>query len=335
MKTQIVYVLISSDKDLFLEELWVSLFSLRIYHPEAIVKVLADEPTAKRIHDHSALNAMITEVVTVKVPMDYSPTARSRVIKTTIRNVIKGSYLFIDTDTVICHSLNEIDEIQYDIAAVPDCHLSLKQDPFRAFKIQNMKNAFKLDISDAEFFFNSGVMYVSDNDLTHNFYKRWHENWQEYLIDNKRRADQPPLIKTDKEFGYIIKQLPDVFNCQMTMSMKYYYEAYILHYFHMDFIKDQSYSPFVGQDIYRELKTAGCITPHIEELIRNCKSAFQTPSMVIGKSQMEVLYSPFAQTFIPLFQTSQRWRRFLNWIAKIIIRYNRGKKKIMKKLKTR
>ena len=146
------------------------------------------------------------------------------------------------------------------------------------------------------------MVYVADNKLTHDFYQRWYENWQEYLIDNKRRADQPPLIKTDKEFGYIIKRLPDVFNCQMTMSMKYYNEAYILHFFHIDFIKDQSYSPFVGQDIYRDIKAAVAITPNVEELIRHCKSAFQTPSMVIGKAQMDVLYSPFAQAFLPLHQ---------------------------------
>ena len=45
MKTQIVYTLISSEKDYFLEELWVSLYSLRQFHPKATVKVLVDEST--------------------------------------------------------------------------------------------------------------------------------------------------------------------------------------------------------------------------------------------------------------------------------------------------
>ena len=325
MKTQIVYVVISSDEDLFLEELWASLYSLRLYHPEATVKVLVDAPTAKRIHEHTALDSMITEVITVNVPEDYSPTARSRVIKTTIRNVIDGRYLYIDTDTIICHSLEDIDMLDCDIAAVPDVHLPLKDDPFNSSKRKKLKTAFGLDISDAEYFFNGGVMYVADNELTRSFYHRWHENWKLYLIDNVRRADQPPLFKTDKEFGYIIKRLPDVYNCQMTLSMRFFHEAYILHFFHMDFIKDQSYSPFVGQDIYREIKAAGSITPHIDELIRHCKSTFQTPRMVIGKAQMDVLFSPFAQAFIPLYQDSRRWRSFLNWIAKKIIRCRKGK----------
>ena len=53
MKTLIVYVLISSEKDFFLEEFWVSLFSLRRFHPKDAVWVLTDEPTSKRIEERS------------------------------------------------------------------------------------------------------------------------------------------------------------------------------------------------------------------------------------------------------------------------------------------
>ena len=49
MKTQIVYVLVSSEKDLFLEELWASVWSLRQYEPDVIVDVVVDKPTAQRV----------------------------------------------------------------------------------------------------------------------------------------------------------------------------------------------------------------------------------------------------------------------------------------------
>ena len=70
MNTQIVYVVVAPEETLFLEELWASLFSLRIYHPEVTVKVLVDAPTAKRISERPTLESMITEVVTVEVPED-------------------------------------------------------------------------------------------------------------------------------------------------------------------------------------------------------------------------------------------------------------------------
>ena len=332
MKTQIVYVVVSSERDLFLEELWASLFSLRIYHPEATVKVLVDAPTAKRIHNNPALNTMITEVVTVEVPEEYSPMARSRVIKTTIRNVINGPFLYIDTDTVICHSLEEIDGIDYDVAAVPDTHLPLAQHPFGRSQINRVKHIFGIDISNKEYYYNGGAMYVADNELTHKFYRQWYENWKVSSIEKHDNADQPALNKADMELGGIIKCLPDVYNCQLALSLKYFHEAYIVHFFHMGFIKDQSYSPFMGLDIYREIKKANAITPHAEELIRNCKSSFATTTMAVGRTQIYYLFSPTGQAFSMLMANSKRWSKTLNWIAGKILKYYRGKNKIKEKL---
>ena len=325
MKTQIVYVVVSSEKDLFLEELWASLFSLRIFHPEATVKVLVDAPTASRIHEQSALDKMITEVVVVEVPEYYSPMARSRVIKTTIRNIINGPFLYIDTDTVICHSLEEIDELQFDIAAVPDTHLPLAQHPFGKSQINRTKRIFNIDISGKEYYFNGGVMFVADNDLTHKFYQQWYENWKISSIEKHDNADQPALNKADMELGGIIKCLPDVFNCQLALSLKYFHEAYIVHFFHMGFIKDQSYSPFMGLDIYREIKEANAITPHAEELIRNCKSSFATTTTAVGKTQIYFLFSPTGQAFSMLMGKSKRWSKALNWISGKILSYYRRK----------
>lgn len=331
MKTQIVYVVISSEDNLFLEELWVSLFSLRIYHPEATVKVLVDAPTAERIHQRPALDKMITEVVTVEVPEEYTPMARSRVIKTTVRNVIDGPFLFMDTDTVVCHSLDEVDDLDYDIAAVPDLHHPLKRHMAKNMIEYRGKRFFNKDLSDATYYFNSGVMYVADNELTRNFYQLWNKNWESYFSQSGHGADQPALIVTDKEFGYIIQKLPDVFNCQMALSVKFLHEAFIVHFFHMDFIKDQSYSPFMGLEIYREVKQAGEITPHTEDLIRNCKSSWDTTTMIVGKPQIDFLFSPTGQAFSFLRSHNKTWCTVLDWFAKKIIKFYRGKEKIKEK----
>lgn len=91
MKTQIIYTLISSEKDYFLEELWVSLYSLRQFHPEVTVNVLVDESTKKYVERFPELCGMITNIVVVPVPENYNAKQRSRVIKTTVRNVIDGA----------------------------------------------------------------------------------------------------------------------------------------------------------------------------------------------------------------------------------------------------
>ena len=203
MKTQIVYTLISSEKDYFLEELWVSLYSLRLFHPEAMVRVLVDEPTKEYMNRFPELCRLITEIVIVPVPANYNAKQRSRVIKTTVRNVIDGAYLFIDTDTVICKPLNEIDNLDCDIAAVPDGHLLLKDCMFPPTKSTNQ--IFKTDVSDSKYWFNSGVMFVADNERTRKFYQKWNENWTYSCFEKGQSQDQPALLFTDKEFGYVIK----------------------------------------------------------------------------------------------------------------------------------
>ena len=60
MKTQIVYVLVSSEKDVFLEELWASVWSLRRYEPDVTVNVIVDELTAIRVKANAELMALIT-----------------------------------------------------------------------------------------------------------------------------------------------------------------------------------------------------------------------------------------------------------------------------------
>jgi len=297
MKSQIVYVLVSSDNDLYLEELWASLYSLRHFHPEANVKVLADSPTVKRLQKHGALLAMITDLITVDVPEEYTPKERSRQIKTTVRQLIEGPYLFIDTDTIVCHPLDEMDACPYDLAAVPDGHLPLKEHLFGEQIIANVQRLFGVNVSDSKNWYNSGVMYVADTEMTHEFYKRWNINWKHSSFDKGFSQDQPALVKTDKEFGYVIQHLQDVMNCQVAMSLKYFADAMIVHFWHMSFIEDQSYSPYFGLSIYREIKDANAITPHVQELILNCKSTFVSPTMPVGKDQILFLFSPVGRIF--------------------------------------
>lgn len=300
MKATIVYVLVSSDKDLYLEELWVSLFSLRLFHPTVSVKVLADAPTAKRILQKKTLAEMITEIVTVSVPEQYSPKQRSRQIKTTIREIIEGDYLFIDTDTVITKPLDDITNSEGDILAVPDGHLPLSECLFPP--LTAVKNIFNDDCSDSKHWYNSGVMLVRDNELTHQFYKRWNENWTYSCFEKGNSQDQPSLLKTDKEFGYIIKELPGIYNAQVAMSLKYFADAAIVHWWHMSFIENQDFSPYFSLSIYKEIKEANAITPHVEELIRNCKQSFVSPSMPVGKEHILFLFSPAGKTFNRIYK---------------------------------
>lgn len=326
MNTQIVYVVVSSDKDVFLEELWVSVWSLRQYHNDAVVKVLVDKLTGERIERHP-IRSLINDIVVVPTPDDYTPMQRSRVIKTQIRNFIDGDFFFIDTDTVICHSLEEIDKFTDDIMMVPDGHLTKKEYCYGGS--QQVEILFGEGIDGGDYFFNSGAIFVKDNGNTRKFFADWYKNW-EISRNRGRNADQPSLWLTNKQYGYPIKPLPDKYNCQLGMSMKYLHEAYIVHSIHMNFIEDQSFSPFLGGTIYRELKKTGEITPEIADTILNCKSAWHTRCQVVGPDQIDFLWSPAGQAFSRAMMRSKGWTKFLNWCGMKLIKYERGKKKLKK-----
>lgn len=319
MNTQIVYVLVANEKDLYLEEFWTSLYSLRIFHPEVTVKVLVDDLTEKYLRNFTQLCDMITEIVVVPIPEEYNAKQRSRFIKTTVRNVIDGVFLFLDTDTVICKPLDEIDNIGCDIAAVPDCHLPCSEHISKP--INEVKRIYDTNVSDAEFWFNSGVMYVKDNELTHNFYKRWNENWKYSCSEKGNSQDQFALLKTDKEFGYIIEHLSDIYNCQVAVGLKYFTEAAIVHWWSMGSMEGQSPSPYFSLEIYKEIKTAGKITPGVERQIKNCKQSFVSPTMPVGREYIHFLASPAGQIFNNIYRdggaASFLMSKIAGWLDKI------------------
>ena len=325
MIPQIVYVLVANEKNLYLEEMWVSIFSLRRHHPEATVKVLVDMETKEYLSRFPQLTSMIDETVVVQTPAGYNEKQRSRQIKTTIRNVLKGDYIFIDTDTVICKPLDGIVEDIAEmkdfkgIAAVREGHVTMKETPFPP--TGTVKRIFDIDISQSPLMTNSGVMFVADIPFTHEFYKRWNENWKRSCFEKGNSQDQPSLYATDCQYGYVIRELSGIYNAQVAMSLKYYADAVILHWWHMDFIEDQSYSPYFSLEIYQNLKKEGEITPQIEELIINAKQSFVSPTMPVGKEHILFLFSPAGKIFNRIYKeggaASWLMLKMAKWLERI------------------
>ena len=325
MIPQIVYVLVANEKNLYLEEMWVSIFSLRRHHPEATVKVLVDMETKEYLSRFPQLTSMIDETVVVQTPAGYNAKQRSRQIKTTIRNVLTGDYIFIDTDTVICKPLDGIVEDIRElkdfrgIAAVREGHATMKDTLFPP--TGTVKRIFDIDISQSPLMTNSGVMFVADIPFTHEFYKRWNENWKRSCFEKGNSQDQPSLYATDCQYGYVIRELSGIYNAQVAMSLKYYADAVILHWWHMDFIEDQSYSPYFSLEIYQDLKKEGEITPQIEELIINAKQSFVSPTMPVGKDHILFLFSPAGKIFNRIYKeggaASWLMLKMAKWLERI------------------
>ena len=321
MKTQIVYVLVSSEKDVFLEEFWASVWSLRRFHKDITVNVVTDKPSAKRIERHADLRQLITNVVVAEVPEHFTPKERSRELKTSIREIVKGDFLYIDTDTIICRKLDDIDNCKYDVAGIPDSNVCMKDNPFSTWMTDSVKKIFGNEITHNGYLINGGVIYAKDSEPAHKLFRLWNKNWRFSCFKKGNSQDQPALWQSDYEMGNIIGTLPDIYNCQVAMSLQYFAEAAIVHFLHMSFIPDQSYSPYLSLQIYNEIKKSGGLNDDIKRQIINCKSMWQPMTMPVGKDQMLFLFTPMGKTFVQIYKeggaASWLMLKIAKWLERI------------------
>jgi hypothetical protein len=314
MKTQIVYALIATPEDTYLQEFWASLYSLRLYEPDREVIVCCDRETANYANNFPQLVNLLTEIIVVPVPEKYNNKQRSREIKTTIREHVSGNYLFVDTDTIFAGTLDGIDSWSYDIAAVQEYHVPFSNSLFRDSVIQRVKRIFDIDISKVERYYNSGVMFVADTPFTHSFYQQWHSNWLYSTFTKGNEQDQPSLVKTDMEMGFVIQDLPGEYNCMMALSVDHFFEAKIIHYLHFDLLPKPQ-NPFLNKSIYHKIKEDGKISETTAYTIHHCKAAFITPSCIIDGETVEFLLSNPGHVFINVFKRGGRMLSMMNKIA--------------------
>ena len=333
MKTQIVYSVISTEKDFFLEELWVSVYSLRQFHPNDRVVVMTDAPTGERIKRRPSLDCLISEVMVIPMPEGYNNDCRAREIKTNIRNLIDGDFLFIDTDTVICQPLDEVDNLPVkNLAMVPEFHDSFKKHFCYEFVYQDVIRIFCTDCSDSQYWFNSGCMFVRDNETTRKFFADWKKNWTYSAFEKNENSDQRALLKTDHDYGYIIETLPGVYNCQVAVSIQYFFDAKIVHFWHMraKFTSDMNYSPFTNKEIYKQIHQDNCISQSVADTIIHCKSSFRSPSMIVGDAEMRFVMSSFNTILNKAYKESKLMRSLINGFTKLTYYYLRAKAKLGK-----
>lgn len=126
MKTKIIYVLVSNENDCYLEQALVSIYSLRLYNPDANLLLLVDEETSRTLENgiRKLILNYVSKLVIVDVPFHYSKQQKSRYIKTSLRSqVIKKNamikillsiYLLLSSFVLFAQGLFENDPIWRD-----------------------------------------------------------------------------------------------------------------------------------------------------------------------------------------------------------------------------
>jgi hypothetical protein len=270
MNTKLVYVVTSNDRDIYLEQTLVSAYSARLYMPDAEIVLIVDDLTDATIKGkRSKILEYVTSKTVVKIEGKYTQQQRSRILKTSIREHIEGDFLFIDSDTIITSSLAEIDACNFDIAAVKDFHVSLEKAPEYLFYINKIGKKVGWPIGKESVQYNSGVIYVKDNDKTRHFYKTWNEYWHKGRLKGVN-TDQPAFAMSNILNNRMMQELPGVWNCQLYYGLSYLYKSKIIHYWasNASFAKE-SLAAFTSDNFYLEIKKSGEISDAMNPIIAN------------------------------------------------------------------
>lgn len=320
MKTKIVYCLVSDNEDYYYEQLLISLCSLRKYNPDVIVELVVDNNTkATLVNERSEIYSYVTRFILADVPEHLTKKQRSRYIKTTLRKLISGDYLYIDTDTIIRTSLAELDDISPEISATQEYnelnHFS-KKDPLMRQLADKVGLVEELE---NEPYFNSGVMFVKDTPKAYLLYEQWHSSW---LITQSKGVDtdQTPLCWANKKAGHVIDFLDDKWNCLVKLhGIDFEDKAKIIHY-----ACEHPNTRYILSvcSIFDSMKTAGKLIPIVEYLVENpsvfCIQASEE-KFLRETSLFQMLFKHHHCIFLFLRRFALNYIRCQNFIKKIKI----------------
>ncbi len=273
MKTSLVYVLTCAADATYIEQALMAIWSARYWNPTARIVLLIDDITSSLLHagdKRGEILKYIDEEVVSTFTGDKSMLYRSRWIKTKVRELVKGELLFVDSDTICCRSLADVDNFDCEIGAIPESMLPVAQ--FHPSLLQQAKERcqlYGLDITHEEFYWCSGVLYAKDTPCVHKLFDRWHQLWKDSFEQGNVFADQPPLARANADCGHIISRIPDSYNNITFTQNSYTDSAHILH-----FSSYRNTSFLFSKKVLNIVREQGISAPWLQYLILHSTSTY-------------------------------------------------------------
>ena len=319
MKTKCVYVLVSTPQDYYYEQTLISAWSVRHWNPDAEILLLTDELTDATLKD---ARTRLLEVVNGKIVIDlseggtsrYTGKERSRMLKTNMRSYVMGDMLYIDSDTVICSSLAEIDSWQCKIGAVSDGHRVFN--PKVTYDVVQRAEILGYDVTGAKEYYNSGVIYMKDLPEVHKFMSDWHSV---YMRGQKLGLsyDQPSLLAVSMQ-SEMISPLDGTYNCQiLNGGLPYWADAKIIHAYNA--FGNSPFFALTDPVFYQKIKQQGTLRDEEVTKILSAKRQFIGEYALVYGGNLSYWHSVLRHLFID----SPKSFRLCEWLGKILVKLSK------------
>lgn len=317
MKTKIVYVLACSDKDFYLERTLISAYSARMHNPNAVILVVTDSSSFQTLKGKRAeIKKYVTDFVVVNVPSEYGDMAKSRYLKTSLRQYVTGDFLYIDCDTVICEALDEIDAFEGELGGVLSCNrpLPLGNSTYTGdVHINYHAKKVGWDIPVGYPNYNGGVIFSRDTDISRRFFNCWFSLWKE-CAKHGVFVDMLSLYRANIEMDCCMKELPGIWNCIIQrQGLPFLSQAKIIHTLTGD---NLTLYELCSDRILEKVKRQGTLDAEVVELIRHARTAFPHQTTLVKSQDAALLSLPVMQ----LYHRDLTFFRILNKIAELYLK---------------
>jgi hypothetical protein len=175
----ICFVLAAKDLGLYADMAAVAALAVRRLHPQARIILVTDEPTARAIdHGSHALANIVSEIIVQPTGTD-DPIVSSRHLRTVLRQLVEGDYLYLDNDAIVVRPLDRAWPEGADLAMARDRNRR-GITPLALPGIEKLHAKLGWEFR-PDRYLNAGVMFVRDTPAAHAFYGEWHRRWQQTL----------------------------------------------------------------------------------------------------------------------------------------------------------
>ena len=223
------YVLATDGASIYADLTTHSMRVLRRTCATARIVLLTDRLTHRRAE--SAIHPCVEladAMVIAECPYD-DVTARSRFVKTSMRSLLSGPFMFLDADAFALERLDEGFQTAACLAAVPDRNRVNPNPHFPEFARRIYEaEGWRWPV---ERYFNSGVMFWQDNDEARLLGDAWHRCWQDLYERTGQHTDQPSLNRVIEERCFSVSVLPPTYNAMVAASPWFGLRAKVLHVF--------------------------------------------------------------------------------------------------------
>lgn len=311
-----VYILINQKDDYLKEQTLVSLYSLRLTNPDASTVLVTDEKTREFLcGEDSKIRDYVNEVLVAPLPQEISPDRKYRHLKTSLRNLIKGDFIFLDNKTIIVRPLTELYNLGFDLGAVPEGNIfQCGNEELKKHRDSINNNTINNKKGESDNFFNEGVLLVKDSEKTRLFFEEWNKLVQKENINLGKENNKSSLSFVNSLMGSIVQVIDGKFNCQLSGfgAMDYIWKPYIINYGSDREINNNLFFPLQDEKWLSIIREHG-ITEEIKRIICNPQSSWLEYCRVLGGKELKIYNSPMAKA-------GRKLSRDYKWINRMVSR---------------